>query len=189
MTTLVDFFPIVFLIVFFYKDYNCKRITSPTREKMLWAEFTRTKKTYPAVKLYLTVQNTSQKVSLPFNEVSKELSVFCNYWENAFCFLPSYFFGGLGGGLNPLLAFADLCYWEEAAKNAKTLIILWGGKYKFNGNLSFVMSHSFIDVGRQDELIEDTHVISSVSISLSQFPSIPLPSALLKRVVRWHLFD
>lgn len=69
------------------------------------------------------------------------------------------------------------------------MIIPRGGKCKFNGDFSFVSPCWFIDEGRQDELIEDTHVISQVSITLLQsLPSL-FPSSLLKREVRWHLFD
>lgn len=45
---------------------------------------------------------------------------------------------GVGVQLNPPLVFPDLRCREEAAKNTKTLIIPRGGKYKFNGNFSFV---------------------------------------------------
>lgn len=76
-----------------------------------------------------------------------------------------------------------MCYWEEVAQATKTSIIQRGGKYKFNGDFSFVESHWFIDVGQQGELTEDTHVISWVSTTLSlpsSIPLFPLLPALLK---------
>lgn len=73
------------------------------------------------------------------------------------------------------------CCWEETAKDTKATIIPRGGKYKFNGDFSFVGSRWFIDEGRRGELIEDTHVISGVSITLLQPPSIPVSLLLVKK--------
>lgn len=61
------------------------------------------------------------------------------------------------------------------------MIIQRGGKYKFNEDFSFVGSRWFIDDGRQGELIENTHVISGVSITHLQPPSIPLSLRLVKK--------
>lgn len=118
----------------------------------------------------------SEKVSLPFNEVCKQLRVLNNYWERAFCFPASFL-----SGLNPLWAFPAPCCQEETAKDTKAMIIPRGGKYKFNGDFSFVRSCWFIDEGRQGELIEGTHVIFQVSITLLQPPSIPLSLCLVKK--------
>lgn len=116
----------------------------------------------------------SEKVSLPFNEVCKQLRVLDNYWEGAFCFVSFRV-------LSPLWAFPVPCCWEETAKDTKATIIPRGGKYKFNGDFSFVGSRWFIDEGWRGELIGDTHVISGVSITLLQPPSIPVSLLLVKK--------
>lgn len=57
------------------------------------------------------------------------------------------------------------------------MIIPREGKYKFNGDFSFVRSHWFIDEGRWDELIEDTrHLLGLYHPFIAPFhPSFPPP--------------
>lgn len=61
----------------------------------------------------------SEKVSLPFNEVCKQLRVLNNYWERAFCFLSSILLDS-----NPLQAFVERCCQDKKTANNK-LCSLW----------------------------------------------------------------